>query len=355
MLGFSRRDLLYNFLIWTVVAFFTATQLFLKDWQDGDSISWWAYLKIQLFVWWIWGAITPFIFRLAEHFRVDKSSFWQGVAFHLPIAVLIVLLYLACYAMIWEFNATGTLKWISFKAIFIALFLNLFHWHFFIYMAIIGIVYARLYFVESRASALKGVNLEKELLQSQLNYLKMQLQPHFLFNALNSIVSSIHQDKAEIAANMTTDLSELLRISLAGSEKQVVSLRQELHHVKTYLNIEKHRFKDLKVNYAVPSGLLDVEVPNFFLQPLVENAIKHGISKRAAANLIVLEAEQVGGELYFRVYNEGPSVEYFEGGVGLANVRKRLEAMFGEAGQLDIGAERKGVMVTVRIPVEEEE
>ncbi|MEM1134856.1 MAG: histidine kinase [Bacteroidota bacterium] len=351
MFKLTNWNIFYNFLIWSIVAMFTATQLYLKAIQSGEEQSWIAVFKIQLLVWWIWGVITPFIFWLGNKLRIDKRSFLRGLIIHLPIALIIVVSYLAMYAIVWLLGSYGSINVESFRNIFIILFLNLFHWHLFIYMAIIGIVHARLYYIESRNRALRSLNLEKQLLVGQLNLLKMQLQPHFLFNTLNSIVSSIHQKKTDVAASMTTELSELLRISLAGSDKQVVSLKQELHHVKTYLNIEKHRFKDLEVNYQIPENVLGIEVPNFFLQPVVENAIKHGISKKSAANFIELTATQYKQAVCFTVYNEGPPFSTLKEGIGLSNIKKRLKAMFGEEGILSIQSEREGVLVSIEIPV----
>lgn len=351
MLHFTQRTFLYNFLIWSVVAVFTATQLYLKALPTEDHQGWWAFFKIQLLVWWIWGIITPLIFWLANQFRIDRSTFWKGILIHLPISGVIVLAYLATYAAVWTWNTHGTVAIDTFQFIFQILFLNLFHWHLFIYMAIIGVVHARLYYIESKNRELQQERLENQLLVSQLNFLKMQLQPHFLFNTLNGIVSSIHQNKPIIAANMTTELSELLRLSLAGAEQPMVSLAQELQHVKTYLNIEKYRFKDLQVQYEIPNHLLNLEVPNFLLQPIVENAIKHGISKKATAHLICLSVRQRGQYLYFSIYNEGPVLSNEIMGTGLTNIKKQLQVLYGESGKLSIKSFKNGVVVEISIPV----
>lgn len=346
----TRQNIFYNFLIWSVVAVFTATQLYWKTLSTDGSQTWLSFFKVQLLVWWIWGLITPFIFWLANKYRVDQSSFWKGVIVHLPVSVLIVLSYLAMYTLVWVLTNYDPPISESFRSTFQTLFLNLFHWHLFIYMAIIGVVHARLYYVEVKNKALKQERLENQLLISQLNFLKMQLQPHFLFNTLNGIVSSIHQNRPTIAANMTTELSELLRISLAGSEQQIVTLEQELHHVKTYLNIEKHRFKDLEVIYDIPTDLLALEVPTFFLQPIVENAIKHGISKKSTASLIRLSAKACEQAVCFHIYNEGPALNGAIAGTGLANVKKRLLMLYENEGKLSILSHDKGVLVEIRIP-----
>ena len=334
MLGFSKRDLLYNFTIWSIVALFTATQLYLKMFQDEAPLSWWAIFKVQLFVWWIWGVITPFVFWLGNRFRVDRTSIWKIILIHLPIATLIVCFYLAVYSVIWILDSQENLTFQGFWSILAILFTNLFHWHFFIYMAIIGIVHARSYYIDSNKQAIRGVKLEKQLLQSQLNFLKMQLQPHFLFNSLNSIVSSIQRGKTDNAVDMLTELSELLRISLAGSDRQIIALQEELQYVKSYLNIEQYRFKDLEVDYDIPDDMLQVEVPSFFLQPIVENAIKHGISKKSSARKISLTAKWLDQSIYFKVENEGPKAKNFEEGIGLSNIKKRASSLIRRAGKV---------------------
>ncbi|MEM7110449.1 MAG: histidine kinase, partial [Bacteroidota bacterium] len=231
------------------------------------------------------------------------------------------------------------------------LFLNLFHWHFFIYIAIIGVVHANIYLSSSKEQEVRNALLEKELLTNKLNFLKMQLQPHFLFNTLNGIVSSIHQKKTDTAASMTTELSELLRTSLSENDQQITSLEKELKYVKMYLNIEKHRFKQLKVHYQIPDDLLKVEVPNFFLQPLVENAIKHGISKQSKAERIEISAAQIDDSLLFSIYNDGPPIAKYAEGVGLSNLRKRLRTIYESLGKFNIYAHDNGTKVEVSLPI----
>lgn len=350
MFGFTKRDIGYNFLIWTIVAVFAATQLYLKSLQSGNPSSWWTLCKVQLWVWWIWGVITPIVFWLGNRFRVDRTQFWKILFIHLPIAAIIVCFYLAVYSIIWNLDSQGAITLQSFWAIWSVLFTNLFHWHLFIYMAIVGIVHARSYYIETRERAVKEVQLENQLLQSQLNFLKMQLQPHFLFNTLNSIVSSVHQGKSDTAANMITELSELLRLSLKGTDRQIITLKEELKHVRSYLNIEKYRFKELDVAYHFSDDILEIEVPNFFLQPIVENAIKHGIAQKASAQRITLSAERLEQSIRFKIENEGPEVKQFKEGIGLSNMKKRLSALFGEAGKFRIYSTKGLTSVELEIP-----
>lgn len=347
----NRRFWWYNIGLWSVVAVFTATQLYLKGCQGGDSPSWWGIFWIQLLVWWIWAFITPTIFWLARRYRIGKGRVAKGLLVHLPLSVGIVLTYLALYTSIWLLVTQGMLSLKAFSSVYGVLFVNLFHWHFFIYMAIIGIVHAFLYYRAAEEERLRGVELEKELLVSQLRMLKMQLQPHFLFNTLNGIVSAIHQEKPQVASVMTTGLSELLRIALTDNERAVVSLQRELHYVRTYLDIEQYRFKTLDVSYDIEQAALDVEVPNFFLQPLVENAIKHGIAQSPEAHQLQVSVQlQERDQLLIRIYNQGPKLRRLGGGIGLDNVRKRLHAHYQDEAKLTLLNAPDGVIAEVKLP-----
>ncbi|MEL7001160.1 MAG: histidine kinase [Bacteroidota bacterium] len=350
---FKRQHLIYNFLIWSLVAVFTATQLFFKELQSGsDKANWLDHFKIQLLVWWVWGFITPFIFWLVNRFRIDRGNLLKNIVFHLCASVTIVAVYLAFYSLIWNTVTLGSLKYQMFQTVYIALFLNLFHWHLFIYMAILGVIHAREFYFEVKEKELRSIRLEKDLLESQLRMLKMQLQPHFLFNALNSIVSSIHRKKLDTAVNMTTDLSELLRISLAEADIELVPLSKELHHLKTYLSIEAHRFKDLEIVYDVSEDLLDKLIPNFLLQPIVENSIKHGISQQQDAKKIIISIKKEDSEVIINIFNEGPPLEQEKlEGIGISNIKKRLRSSYESGASFAMKSINNGVMAKLHLPI----
>ena len=350
MVKFNQKFWLYNLLVWSVVSVFTATQLHLKSLQSGQASSWLSIFWVQLAVWWVWALITPIVFMLAGKFRIGKESYSNSFVL-LFISVGLVLMYLGIYTIIWLLATSGTASWESFNNLYQILFVNLFHWHFFICMAIIAVVHAYTYYKDSEAERIRGVQLEKDLVSNQLRVLKMQLQPHFLFNTLNSIVSAIHQQKTEVASEMTTGLSELLRISLNENGRPVVSLAEELNYVQKYLQIEQRRFKNSKVVYEIQEEALQVEVPNFFLQPVVENAVKHGIAKNVGAQLLKISARVVPtDQLQIDVYNEGPPLVQKEGGIGLQNVKQRLYSHYGDTAELKLYNLNKGVNTQMNLP-----
>jgi LytS/YehU family sensor histidine kinase len=199
-----------------------------------------------------------------------------------------------------------------------------------IYFAILGSIHAFDYYQRFRDRELQAARLREQLAQSQLQVLRAQLQPHFLFNTLNSIVGLIRNNENKAAVHMTTQLSDLLRKVLAYSDKQEAPLREELEVTQRYLEIQQMRFSDrLKIEIDLAPETLDAKVPSLILQPLVENALRHGVAKRATDSLVSLRAERRNGSLAIEVYNDGPQLPsgwQMEkcSGFGLANIRARL-------------------------------
>jgi LytS/YehU family sensor histidine kinase len=209
---------------------------------------------------------------------------------------------------------------------------------------------------EKRAAQLEiaAAQLETQLAQAQLDALKMQIHPHFLFNTLNSI-SVLMQDDVSAANKMLIRLSELLRAALKSEKAQEVSLRQELEFLRGYLEIEQMRFQDrLHVDFDVDAETLDSLVPNLILQPLVENAIKHGIAPRAEAGTICVEAHRENGHVRLSVRDDGSGLSETKNqsnGIGLANTRARLEKLYGAEHSFEIvSPSAGGLEVKVTIP-----
>jgi two-component system LytT family sensor kinase len=225
------------------------------------------------------------------------------------------------------------------------------------YWMIVGLTWALDYYRKYRERELRTSQLETKLAQAQLDALRMQLQPHFLFNTLNSI-SVLMADDVGAARRMLTRLSDLLRGSLANGGTHEVSLKEELEFLQNYVDIEQTRFQDrLTFDMKVQPAVLDAQVPNLILQPLVENAIRHGISPRGRDSVIRIWATREDRMVQLRVTDNGVGcssdlARIFARGIGLSNTKERLNQLYGPDHRFEIATEAgKGFAVTIVIPL----
>ena len=224
----------------------------------------------------------------------------------------------------------------------------------FLYFAVLGCIYAFTYYREARERESQQARLSAQLAEAKLGALRMQLHPHFLFNSLNAITVLVRDQKTHDASRMLELLSGILRQVLQSGKRKEVTLDEELQFIEKYLAIEQVRFSDrLQVQWSIEPGLRVALVPEFILQPLVENAIRHGIAKRVNAGLIELSAQQLKGQAVISVRDNGAGYKPgSEAGVGLSNTRARLESVFGDAGELHVANfEGGGTIATVRFPL----
>jgi LytS/YehU family sensor histidine kinase len=197
----------------------------------------------------------------------------------------------------------------------------------------------------------EAARLETRFAEAQNLALRMQLQPHFLFNTLNSISALVHSNP-EGADEMISRLGDFLRSTLDAPHEQLVTLRRELAFIQDYLAIEQIRFQDrLRVETQIPADLMELRVPSFILQPLVENALKHGLADRPQGGTLQLRARKEPGSLVLEIQDDGEGFVPGHEGVGLANVRSRLGLLYKGRHQLDIlGASGRGTLVVLRLP-----
>jgi LytS/YehU family sensor histidine kinase len=201
----------------------------------------------------------------------------------------------------------------------------------------------------------EAARLSEQLSRAQFDALRRQLEPHFLFNTLNAIAGLIREQRNDDAVSMIAGLSDLLRRVLDDSGRQEVPLDEEMEFLTTYLEIQKTRFGDrLQINLDVARETLSARVPSLILQPMVENAIEHGIRKRASGGLLRVGAERNNGRLTLSIYNDGPQLpndwQQQSTGIGISNVRARLESLYGETCALDIHNRDQGVEVLLSVP-----
>ena len=219
-----------------------------------------------------------------------------------------------------------------------------------IYFAVLGVTYAVDYQRKLRERELAQIKLEASLSQAKLTALELQLQPHFLFNTLHAIGGLVRQDRKVEAVEMINGLGDLLRYSLDNAGKPTVPLEQELAIAERYLEIQRARFSDrMTVTIDATPAARRLHLPAMLLQPLLENAVRHGIERATSASTISVTAREVDGRLSLEVFNTG-ELGAVEAGIGIANTRARLEQIYGSRHELELRGEPDGVVAALVIP-----
>ncbi len=334
---------------WTFFGLLNGTQLYLGLRMENMQISLWRVFATDLFGWWPWALATPIVLALGRRFPLERGGWWRVLPVHLVACLLIAAVHMAFFTYVTDlFSPFGPRSSRNFFEDFLGRATSQFHIDLLIYAATLGVSYAVSYYLRFREREFRAAQLETQLAQAQLQTLKMQLHPHFLFNTLNGIAGLVRDSRNKAAVDMLAGLSDLLRYTLENAGKQEVPLREELEFLELYLDIQQMRFSDrLKVEMRIGPEVLDALVPNLILQPLVENAIRHGISRRAASGIVGVSAERDDGLLRLRIYDDGPGLKSDEvggahvEGVGLSNTRARLSQLYGERQSFSL-AERPG-------------
>jgi two-component system, LytTR family, sensor kinase len=301
--------------------------------------------------WYVWAALTPLVLWLCRRFRITSQN-WAPMAFlHLAAGVVVSLVQLAIQVRLnYMISGYNMPYW---RALYFFATFQL-HMSLLTYWVIVALNHGAYYYAQSRARELAWARMETELANAQLQALNMQLHPHFLFNTLHSI-STLIPDDSRAAQEMVLKLSDLLRATLNKIETPEVKLRQELELLGCYLSIEQTRFKDrLTITQEIDAAAFNCEVPTLILQPLVENAVRHGIGKHKQADSISILARREQGRLMLEVRNR---VGHMENGaengrgIGLSNTRARLEQLYGSAQSFSItSCEGGGVAVRISFP-----
>lgn len=342
---------------WTFFGLLNGTQLVLGVRMESIRISFWRVFANDFFGWLFWIPATPVVLALARRFPIERGSWSRALPIHLVSCLLIASAHFAfaswLYLMILPFGPPSEPR--SFFEMFSSRALNQIHLDLLIYGATIGMSYAVSYYFRFREREFRASQLESQLAQAQLQTLKMQLHPHFLFNTLNAIAGLVRDSRNKAAVNMLAGLSDLLRYTLENAGKQQVPLREELEFLELYLDIQQMRFSDrLRVELHIEPATLSALVPNLILQPLVENAIRHGISRRAAAGLVGISANRDGADLHIRIYDDGPGLKHDNGnrmveGVGLSNTRARLKQLYSDEQNFSLAERPSGGVEAVLI------
>jgi two-component system, LytTR family, sensor kinase len=344
-----RLELLLIVAGWTVFGLFHANQTYIAATGRGSPISAGRALSLGMTDAFLWALATIAIFWLARRFPLARGRLRPHAAVHVLAGITLSLARVGVMVALSQW--TELYRPIDFTA----LFYRQFHAYLLLYVLLLGIAWAVYYYGRYREREQAAEQLAAGLAEARFQALKMQLHPHFLFNTLNAISALIPQE-AQPARRMVARLGDMLRTALEQEATQEVSLREELEFLEPYLEIEQTRLGDrLTVEFQLEPETLDARVPHLVLQPLVENAIRHGIAPRSGPGMVTIAAAVEGESLILHVRNTGGEArERFPrepGGRGLANVRSRLEHLYGADQQLTAEPARPdGWVTTIRIP-----
>ena len=344
--------------IWTFIGLVFTLQFYFASYRSERPVPFVDSLYMQMIWAYLFALATPFVLWAVSRMPIDRDNWVRNILLHIPISIALGVVLTALGRILiwlrWGWPLDKPLTFESIARFVVANFTEAIG----IYLLIALSGYAFCYYRRFREGQVKTLQLEAQLSQAQLQALKMQLHPHFLFNTLHSISALLHKD-SEAARKMITRLGDFLRLTLENSGSQEVTMRQEMEFLGCYLEIERIRFQDrLTTRLDVAQQTLDAKVPNLILQPIVENAIRHGIAPRSSQGLIEIEAKQQNGTLRIQVRDNGPglsehrtSENVFKKGLGLANTETRLEQLYGSAHSFNLSNNPDGgLIVTLEIP-----
>lgn len=342
------------FLGWTAVGLFFANRLFFTSQWTDTPVSWTGAVSWSFLDWYLWAALSPFIFKASARFGIVRGSPGRNILVHLCLSLLLTAVHSTIYgAIIWQ------VRWVPQDSATITelaqgLFFGKFHIGVVTYWVLVLLHHTLDYYRRYRQKELRVSRMEAQLAQAQLQALRMQLHPHFLFNTLNAISALMHRD-VEAADTMLARLSDFLRLTLETGGEPEVQLKHEIEFLRRYLEIEQTRFPDrLQVRIDVDPEALEAWVPNLILQPLVENAIRHGVAPSRSAGRIEIAAHRSNGTLMLEVRDDGPGLTGgapAREGVGLSNTRARLLQMYGPTSRMELANVGAGGGTNVRLTI----
>lgn len=346
------RIWLVGFVLWTILAFLTAAGAHLYLSSTPTPISWAQLLAWNVTISFVWSLLTPLVYELSRRYSFDRASWRVSLPVHLVASV--ILAFVAAVAVVlvdplitWTKEPTVPF----FAHVLSRTFIDIQR-----YWYVLLITQAIAFYGKYQERQLVSSQLEAQLAQAQLEVLKIQLEPHFLFNTLNSIAALARHD-GEAAELMTLQLADLLRMSLDGVGVHEVPLHQEMAFLQKYIGIQQVRFHDrLQVETEIDPRTLDTLVPNLILQPIVENAIRHGIGPRRAPGIIRISTWRDRDDVWLEIRDNGVGLARGRGfmpreGVGLRNTRGRLQQLYNDDHAMVLeDAPGGGCNVKIRVP-----
>jgi two-component system LytT family sensor kinase len=346
--------------IWFAGGLFDASQNVLIMHREGKHHWWLPLFLTELAVWLPWALATPFISRLARQHAIMRGVSMRTVAIHLATFATIAVVAEAWSALLQVlFNPWAHRR----QPEFVDTWSTSLLYQVLTFLIVYALILTVTLVLDSRDRMSRQIaetaRLNEELSKAQLAALRRQMEPHFMFNTLHAIAGLVRDQRSDAAVSTIVGLSEFLRRASDDSHRAQVTLAEEVEYLQRYVDIQKVRFGErLQVSMDIPPDLMRAQVPNLLLQPLVENAIKHGISQRVAGGAVRITGASNNGILCLTVYNDGPRLptdwQASHNGVGIANLCTRLRILHGDQSELRLRrADDGGVEVVVTLPFKE--
>lgn len=342
---------------WAVPAFLAAINATLQPRIWGDQPASLNNILFVAFDWFLYALLTPGVFALAKRWPLVRPHLVRRAVLHVLLSLLFCLLWASSGTILKAFLQPRTFAqgiWVPIASWMVGTL----PFGCAVYLSMVGMEHATRYFSEAREREMQMARLAEQLSGARLAALQAQLNPHFLFNTLNTITVLVREGDRAGASRMIEQLSEMLRRTLSSHRTNEVTLAEELDLVRQYLAIEQVRFSDrLRVEFEIAESVLSAAVPSFALQHLVENAIRHGITKLPEAGRVRVTARRDQDVLELSVSDDGPGVA--AGGVmpkghGIENTRERLAALYGDRASLEVArGAAGGAVATLRVPYRE--
>jgi signal transduction histidine kinase len=302
----------------------------------------------------MWALMAPLILRMRQLMPLRRGHWLGGIGFHLAMSFIVMATYylgrMLAYLLFYDESLAGFWT-IAASGFYGRNIIDIAY-----YWAVLAFGYGLEIYQRYKSEELKAVQLESRLIETELKSLREQLRPHFLFNTLNTIAVLVREQKNDEAVTLIARLSSLLRMSLDNTRVHEVTVRQELDFLERYLDIQKARFSDrLNIGIAVEPAAMEARIPNLLLQPLVENAIVHGIAPKSGPGRVDVIGRVAGDRLHLEVRDDGPGLgdgfKPAKEGIGLSNTRERIAKIYGAQGQLSLRSEPgRGVCVQIVLP-----
>jgi signal transduction histidine kinase len=343
-------------LFWTLVGLAFASQFYLSSTLLGRSVTWAQAIGYSLGDWYVWAVLSVPVLMLARRFPPESGQPWRTAGIHLLAAVACSLVYVVLRSFVGQAQSLIIDEPVTFAEVFRPLLVRTFPFNLLIYGVIVSASHAIDYYRKYHERTVHALELEKHLADARLQALLRQLRPHFLFNTLNGIASLMHSD-IEAADRMLVRLGELLRLTMSHPGQPLTRLRDEIGFIEKYLEIERIRFRDrLSVGFDIDPAALDAEVPSLVLQPLVENAIRHGLEPHARPGRVGIAVRREPDAVVIVVSDNGagqPAGGFTREGIGLGNTRARLRELYGDRHRFELANRPAGgleVRLTIAAP-----